>query len=50
MSANIEKSVGSATLPELQEMAEARKLFLQREVSCSNELLLVSVGLVNAGS
>jgi ferredoxin--NADP+ reductase len=30
MLANIEKSVGSATLPELQEMAEARKLFLQR--------------------
>ena len=30
MSANIEISVGSATLPELQEMAEARKLFLQR--------------------
>jgi len=30
MSANIEISVGSATLPELQEMAEVRKLFLQR--------------------
>jgi ferredoxin--NADP+ reductase len=30
MSANIEKSVGSATMPELQEMAEDRKLFLQR--------------------
>jgi ferredoxin--NADP+ reductase len=30
MSANSEKSVGSATMPELQEMAEARKLFLQR--------------------
>jgi ferredoxin--NADP+ reductase len=30
MSASIEKSVGSATLPELREMAEARKLFLQR--------------------
>ena len=30
MSANTEKSVGSATIPELQEMAEARKLFLQQ--------------------
>jgi ferredoxin--NADP+ reductase len=30
MTAVIEKSVGSATLPELQEMAEARKLHLQR--------------------
>ena len=30
MSATIEKSVGTATLPELQEMAEARKLHLQR--------------------
>ena len=30
MLANTEKSVGSATMPELQEMAEARKLFLQR--------------------
>lgn len=30
MSANTEKSVGSATMPELQEMAEARKLYLQR--------------------
>ncbi len=30
MSANMEKSVGSATLPELQEMAETRKLYLQR--------------------
>jgi len=30
MAANTEKSVGSATIPELQEMAEAKKLFLQR--------------------
>ena len=30
MAANTEKSVGSATMPELQEMAEAKKLFLQR--------------------
>ena len=30
MSAIIEKTVGSATLPELEEMAEARKLHLQR--------------------
>ena len=30
MSATIEKTVGTATMPELQEMAEARKLHLQR--------------------
>ena len=30
MAANTEKYVGSATIPELQEMAEAKKLFLQR--------------------
>ncbi len=63
MSANIEKSVASATLPELQEMADARKLFLQRvtlvhhwinglfssQIECPSSFRFRSDGLVMIG-